>query len=85
MKQFTYIIKDPIGIHARPATILAKEARNFESEIIIEGNGKKTNIEAMITVMSMAIKHKNQVVVTAEGSDEVSAISKIEDIFKTML
>ena len=28
MKQFTYTINDPLGIHARPAGLLAKEAKN---------------------------------------------------------
>ena len=36
MKTFTYIIKDEIGIHARPAGMLAKVAKGFKSEIIIE-------------------------------------------------
>ena len=31
MKQFTHTINDPLGIHARPAGLLAKEARKFSS------------------------------------------------------
>ena len=38
MKTFTYTIKDEIGIHARPAGMLVKEAKNFKSEILIEKN-----------------------------------------------
>ena len=43
MKQFSYTINDPIGLHARPATMLAKEAKNFEAEIVLFANGKKAN------------------------------------------
>ena len=31
MKEFTYVITDPVGIHARPAGLLVKEAKNFKS------------------------------------------------------
>ncbi len=29
MKQFTYVITDPLGIHARPAGLLAKQAKSY--------------------------------------------------------
>ena len=33
MKQFSYIIKDEIGLHARPAGLLAKEAKKYQSTV----------------------------------------------------
>ena len=36
MKEITYIIKDEVGIHARPAGLLVKKASEFSSEISIE-------------------------------------------------
>ena len=35
MKEFTYTIKEPVGIHARPAGMLAKEAKAHESTVTI--------------------------------------------------
>ena len=41
MKEFTYTIKEPVGIHARPAGMLAKEAKAHESTVtIVDKNGK---------------------------------------------
>ena len=40
MKTFNYTIQDALGIHARPAGVLVKEVKKFESKITIEGNGK---------------------------------------------
>ena len=42
MKTFNYTIKDEVGIHARPVGLLAKKAKEFQSEILIEkgGNGR---------------------------------------------
>ena len=41
MKSFEYTIKDELGIHARPAGMLVKEAKNFASECTITKDGKK--------------------------------------------
>ena len=85
MKQFSYTINDPIGLHARPATMLAKEAKNFEAEIVLSANGKKANAKAMILIMSMAVKQGTEVLVTAEGSDEVAAIKQMKEFFSQNL
>ena len=31
MRQFEYVIKDSVGIHARPAGLLVKEAKKYKS------------------------------------------------------
>ena len=41
MKEITYTITDPEGIHARPAGVLVKEAAKFTSKVIIAKDGKK--------------------------------------------
>ena len=45
MKTFEYTIKDELGIHARPAGLLVKEAKKFESECTItkDGQNKETD------------------------------------------
>ena len=40
MKSFNYVITDEVGIHARPAGLLVKEAKKFESECTITKDGK---------------------------------------------
>ena len=41
MKEFTYKIKDEVGIHARPAGYLAKKSKEFESVVTIEKTERK--------------------------------------------
>ena len=40
MRDFTYVIKDPVGLHARPAGLLVKKAGGFASRITIESKLK---------------------------------------------
>ena len=41
MKTFSYTVKDEVGIHARPAGLLVKQAKKYASRITISKEGKK--------------------------------------------
>lgn len=85
MKSFVYTIKDEIGIHARPAGLLAKKAKEFESEIIVEKEGKRVVATKLMALMGMGVKCGDTVTVTAEGSDEDRAIKEMEEFFSNNL
>ena len=55
MKEFTYTIKEPVGIHARPAGMLAKEAKTCQSTVtIVDKNGKSVDATRLMALMGMA-------------------------------
>ena len=78
MKQFQYTIKDELGVHARPAGLLVKLAKQYASAITIEKNGKTCDMRKLMAVMGMGIRHGETVTVTAEGEDEAAAIEAVE-------
>lgn len=82
MKQFNYTIKDELGIHARPAGLLVREAAKFESSIKIKNGEKEADAKRLLNVMSLAVKRGNTVTVTADGSDEEEAVKALEAFFK---
>ena len=83
MKQFNYTIKDEVGIHARPAGMLAKTAKGFQSEILIEKDGKSVNATKLMMLMGMGIKCGDTVTIT--GEDEEAACSAMQDFFAANL
>ena len=85
MKLFSYTIKDEIGIHARPAGLLAKKAKEFESVITIEKNGKSAAATKLMAVMGMGVKHGETVNVTVEGPDEEAAAAAMQEFFNENL
>ncbi len=85
MKEFKYVITDEIGIHARPAGMLAKEAKAFSSKITLEANGKSAEVTKLMAVMSLGVKTGAEVVIKAEGEDEDAAIAKMEEFMKANL
>lgn len=85
MKTFSYTIKDEIGIHARPAGLLAKKAKEFESVITLEKNGKSAAATKLMAVMGMGVKHGETVNVTVEGPDEDTAAAAMQEFFNENL
>lgn len=85
MKEFSYVITDEIGIHARPAGMLVKEAKAFSSKITIEANGKSAEATKLMAIMSLGVKSGAEVVIKAEGDDEDAAIAKMEEFMKENL
>ncbi len=82
MKGFEYVISDPVGIHARPAGVLAKKAKEFNSKITISANGKSAEVTKLMAVMALGIKCGTSVKVEAEGEDEAVAITAMEEFFR---
>ena len=85
MKTFNYVIKDEIGIHARPAGLLVKEAKKFESAVTLECNGKKAAATKLMAIMGMGVKTGNEVTVSVEGADEEAAAAAMQAFFEANL
>lgn len=85
MKQFTYVITDEIGIHARPAGLLVKEAKKYQSTIILTCNGKSAAASKLMAVMGMGVKHADTVEVSVEGPDEDTAFEEMQKFFRENL
>ena len=76
MKSFSYTVKDELGIHARPAGMLVKEVKNFQSKVTLEKDGKSVDASRLMAVMGMGVKKDQTVTVTVEGDDEDAACEK---------
>ena len=73
MKEFTYTIKDELGIHARPAGLLVKEATKFQSDITIEKGEKKGDAKKIFSVMGLGVKSGEMITIKISGADEDAA------------
>ncbi|MCR5213611.1 MAG: HPr family phosphocarrier protein [Eubacterium sp.] len=78
MKSFKYVITDEVGIHARPAGLLVKEAKQFASTITIAKGDKSAKATALMKLMGMGVKKGDEITVTVEGDDEDAAAVAIE-------
>ncbi len=83
MKEVTVTVIDPVGLHARPATVAVNAASKFKSEIKIAYKGKAVNMKSIMGVMSLGIPTQSEIVISAEGEDQDEAVETIVDVLKT--
>ena len=85
MKTFNYEIKDEVGIHARPAGLLVKEAKKYNSKITLNVNGKSAEATKLMAIMTLGVKQGQVVEVTIEGEDEDTAYEGMKVFFEQNL
>lgn len=85
MKEFQYVIRDPVGLHARPAGLLVKQAGGFQSKVTVECNGKSADARKLIMLMSLGIKQGMEVTCKIEGEDEEAAAEALQKFFQENL
>lgn len=82
MIEFSHTVKDPNGIHARPAGLLVKEASRFHSDMTLQKNGKYANMKGLFSLLSLSVKGGESVIVTVTGTDEKEAAEAIKNYLK---
>lgn len=85
MKTFNYVITDEVGLHARPAGLLVKEAGKYAAGVTISCNGKEADGKRLLALMGLGVKQGDEVSVSVSGEDEEAAAGKLEEFFKTNL
>ncbi len=78
MKQFTFTVKDALGIHARPAGLLVKEAGLYQSSITVRKGEKEADVKKIFKLMSMGIRCGDEIEFIIDGADEEEASKNIE-------
>ncbi len=82
MKEISVLVVDPVGLHARPATVAVNAASKFKSEVKVAYNGKSVNMKSIMGVMSLGIPTQSEITISCDGEDEEEAIKQIEEILK---
>ncbi|GMO68455.1 MAG: HPr family phosphocarrier protein [Treponemataceae bacterium] len=85
MKEFTYTIKDPLGIHARPAGLFVKEMMQFKSAVTITRGDGSSDAKKLLSLMKLRVKVSETIKVQADGEDEDACIKAAENFLSANL
>ena len=77
MKSATYTITNKMGIHARPAGLLGKEAAAFPCKVTIEKDGKEADAKRIFGVMGLGVKCGQEIILKTDGDQEEEAIAAL--------
>ncbi|MGH7495910.1 MAG: HPr family phosphocarrier protein [bacterium] len=76
------VVKNKLGVHARPAAMLVKTAASFRSDIHLAREGQIINGKSIMGVMMLAANLGSEVTISAKGEDEQKAVDAIAKLFE---
>ncbi len=71
------VIKNPTGLHLRPAGILCKEAMQFKARVSFNFRGNSANAKSVLSVLGACVKSGDEIEFVCEGEDEQAALSAL--------
>ena len=79
------VIKNPTGLHLRPAGILCKEAMQFKSLITFSFRESTANAKSVLSVLGACIKCGDEIELRCEGPDEEEALDALVEAIESGL
>lgn len=71
-------IRNPLGIHLRPAGTLCKEALKFECSITFKIRESTANAKSVLSVLGACVKQGDEITLICDGVDEELALQTLE-------
>lgn len=82
MVKFTFVVNDEMGLHARPAGALVKEAVKCTSKVTMRKGEKTGDAKRIFNVMGLSVKANEEVEITVEGENEKEEAAALEAFIK---
>ena len=81
----TVVVRNEIGLHARPAKNLVSEINKYASDVFIEKDGYRINAKSIIGVLTLAAVKGTELTVIADGEDAEEVLDVVERMFEECL
>lgn len=82
MTEVKVLATDPVGLHARPATVAVNAASKCKCKVTISYNGRSVDMKSIMGVMSLGIPTQSEFVITCDGEGEEEALNSIIETLK---
>ena len=82
MVEREFVMKNKLGMHARPAALFVHQASRFKSKILVSKDSLEVNGKSVMGLMLLAAECGSKVKVRAEGPDEGEAVESLERLFE---
>ncbi|MDE5648307.1 MAG: HPr family phosphocarrier protein [Oscillospiraceae bacterium] len=77
------MVKNQVGLHARPATFFIQKANEFKSSIWIEKEERRVNAKSLLGILSLGIVGGTDIRIIADGSDEQQAVESLVELVES--
>lgn len=77
-------VRNELGLHARPAGQLAKEAQKFMAQVWVVVEERQADAKSVLDILSLAVGQGQKVRLVAQGPDAHAAVQQLSDLFQNM-
>ena len=85
MKEGTVKIKNPMGFHTGPASVLCNAAVRFQSAVTLIVEGSEFNAKSFLSVLGAGVKYGDEITLAVQGSDEEEAFRTVYELIESGL
>ena len=85
MKKLEITVKNPTGLHARPAKTFVNIAKQFSSDVAVIHNNKRAKGKSLISLLTLGVESGSQIQIEIDGEDEVQALQAIQEAIESGL
>lgn len=74
-------VKNPLGLHTRPATIIVKMLQNSKSQVFFTHKKETINAKSILSILMLAAKKNSNITITVEGEDAQEVLNQLNEAF----
>lgn len=71
------VVKNQVGLYARPATFFIQKANEFQSSIWVEKEERRVNAKSLLGILSLGVTVDTEIKIIADGIDEEAAVNSL--------
>ena len=83
MAEITLVVNHSSGLHARPAALFVKAAKQFSSTLSVTHDGKEANARSILAILTLGVNQGSEITIHAEGDDADKALSALKNLIDT--
>jgi phosphocarrier protein HPr len=82
MKSLMATVSGDMGLHARPAVKIMKEAGKYKSTIRLSNKGRSADGKSMVEILRIGIAYGDTVSIECDGEDEETAAAALKTLIE---
>ncbi len=83
MPQISLVLRNEVGLHARPAALFVQKANEFQSDIEVRHGDRSANAKSILSVLTLGAGKDAEVTISAEGQDAAEALDALRALIES--
>lgn len=83
MESGTFVVKNRLGLHARAAALIVKEAHKYQAETRIRKGSNEVDAKSIMGLLTLAAEQGSRLTVSAEGAEATKVVKSLGKIIES--